>query len=248
MSTRDWGAPSKWGIPIASSPSDTEPQEHHFTHPPHAPTTPEPKEYAYISGFGIVEAYVPPVLPLPVIVHEYVEPNVTAETQLAIWNAFPLINFLPVDETSITCWTQEELTMLSKFSDHTINVYCFRSDDFHKLGFLQDFAKSRGDINIPRSFEYEITLSKGFTPAHFLRSNFINIQTQEMAKTMMYLLERRLRLPWTMKCSIRHTHHYNKNQNIVFTHTHWLLQIHKRKFPGDNYGSDSDDDDDIVVL
>ena len=27
MSTRDWGAPSKWGIPIASSPSDTEPQE-----------------------------------------------------------------------------------------------------------------------------------------------------------------------------------------------------------------------------
>ena len=266
MTTRHWGAPSKWGIPIASPPNDTEPQEHEksitnpnvepkqnhqFTHPPHAPTTPEPKVYAYISGIGIVEGYVPPLLPLPVIVHEYVEPNVTAITQLTIWNAFPLINFLPVNETSITCWTQEELTMLSKFSDHTINVYCSQPDDFHRLGILQGLAESRGDINISRSFQYEITLSKGFTPAHFLRSNFIDIKSQEMAKTIMYLLERlerRLRLPWTMKCSMKHTTHYDKNDNILYTHTHWFLQIHERKFPGDNYGIDSDDDDDIIAL
>ena len=167
MTTRRWGAPSKWGIPIASQRTDTGPIENeesqaipnvhqpvqhdkllqvvhfcddqeddHFTHPPLAPTTPEPKLYAYsTSGIGIVEGrYVPPLPPpLPVTVHEYVEqPGITAKTQLAI----PLVDYFPVDKTGITCWTQEELTMLSKFFDDIINVHCLHPDDFDTLGNL----------------------------------------------------------------------------------------------------------------
>jgi hypothetical protein len=150
---------------MASAPSDTEPPEdeesqeilnvqslqhdkllqvtthfhdNQFTHPPLASTTPEPKLYAYISGIGVIEGYVPPLPPpLPVTVREYVdEPGVTAETQLAIWSTFPLINYLPVDKTCITCWKQEERTMLSKFCDDIISVHCLLPHLFDTLGNL----------------------------------------------------------------------------------------------------------------
>lgn len=115
----------------------------------------EPDSTARRNGqarIGVIEGYVPPLPPpLAVTVHEYVEPGLTAETQLALWNASPLVDHLPLDETGITCWKQEDLTMLSKFCNNIINVHCLRPHLFNTHGNLRDLAENRGDIHIPQS-------------------------------------------------------------------------------------------------
>ena len=132
--------------------------------------------------------------------------HVTAESQVAPWNAFPLdVYGLPCDyrETNNTRLTAEELAMLRNGQELAIRVYCLHKDDFcEDIGNVLPFYtavkqvdNTRGDLPISRTYLYDINILIGFTPAHFLRCSFIQIEKAAFATLLMALLQRYLYLP-----------------------------------------------------
>ena len=162
--------------------------------------------------------------------------HITAESQVAQWNSFPLdVYGLPIDNRQInnTRWTTEELAMLRNGQELPIRVYCLRNDDFREdIGKILPFYtavkqvdNTRGDLPISKTFLYDTNILIGFTPAHFLRCSFIQIQNEAFATLMMSLLQRRLHLPWTMKRSIKHFPEWSDANNQYTSQPYHILQV-----------------------
>jgi hypothetical protein len=162
--------------------------------------------------------------------------NVTAQSQVAQWNAFPLdVYGLPCDDrkTNNTRWTPEELTLLRTAQELPIRVYCLHQDDFRDdIGNILPFytavkqvKNTRGDLPISRTFLYDTNILIGFTPAHFLRSSFIQVENAAFATLLMPLLQRRLNLPWTMKQSIKHFPQLCNDDNKYQPQPYHILQV-----------------------
>ena len=141
--------------------------------------------------------------------------DTNGETQWAEWNAFPLYTYgCPYDNRAgnSTCWTNDELEMLSNNYDETIHVFRILQQHFchddHNVVTFEDAARNvedtRGNLcSIQKSLTYVTTLQGGFTPAQFLALSFILVEDVGYAKLLMFLLQKRPRLPWTMKLSTK---------------------------------------------
>ena len=80
--------------------------------------------------------------------------------------------------------------------------------DDHKIITFEDAARNvedtRGNLSIQKSLSYETALKVGlFTPAQFRALSFILVENIGFAKLLMFLLQKRLRRPWTMKLSTK---------------------------------------------
>ena len=127
-----------------------------------------------------------------------------------------------------TRWTAEELTMFHNGQELAIRVYCLHKDDFcgdigNVLPFytaVKQVDNTRDDLPISRTYLYDINILIGFTPSHFLRCSFIQIENAAFTTLLMALLQRYLYLPWTMKHSIKHSPNgqmmtTNMNHNLI---------------------------------
>jgi hypothetical protein len=155
---------------------------------------------------------------------------------VAQWNAFPLdVYGLPTDNRKInnTRWTADELAMLRNGQELPIRVYCLRNDDFcEDIGNVLPFytavkqvENTRGNLPISKTFLYDTNILIGFSPAHFLRCSFIQIQNDAFATLLMSLLQRRLHLPWTMKRSIKHFPKWSHDDNEYESQPYHILQV-----------------------
>ena len=162
---------------------------------------------------------------------------VTAQSQVAQWDTFPLdVYGLPCDDRQInnTRWTTDELTTLSCSRQLPIRVYCLRKDDFQEnvgnvLPFysaIKQVEDTRGDLPIPKSFLYDTNILIGFTPAHFLHCSFIQVETEAFATLLMTLLQKRLYPPWEIKGSIKHFPRWSRDHNEYTSHPYHILQLH----------------------
>lgn len=174
----------------------------------------------------------------PLCNHEKVkQQSLTGQSQVAQWNAFPLdVYGLPCDdrETNNTRWTANELSTLSSSRELPIRVYCMKKDDFQEdvgsvLPFYTAIKKvkdTRGDLPIPKSFLYDTNILIGFTPAHFLRCSFLQLETRTFATLLMSLLQKRLYPPWKIKSSIQHFPQWSRdNEEYTFRPYH-ILQVY----------------------